>query len=1428
MSKKQVNQIVVPVRTQETVMDVLQAVDVNHCVLVNFTDSPINDAKAWYRQAKAVSSIVTLNLKANAKGVLDSLLEAADGKGEYAGMAIVIAQNGRYKVPKQVYHLAQSEQTKAKHPEVEDYMDYKCLVSELGEALGKELNYEEFSAYRTAEVLKNVEADLTEVFNKYFTDLAKAKLEKENARLKLAQKERAMKAERTKIYNTQTGSFMSYSMQREQNDPSNWFFTEELETMALSELLRAIVKEYNLDYVTTRHLVKHYDFSTILQLNFLNDFSQSKDFKRIYKVDKELYVNTASLVIEEDNELGDTVKTIKGYRCLQTGVILDKLPNGAVEFINVAHGASGIRKNASFYLVEDGKVESILDRASRGIYGRAKGKFMNISKTVKANTRIMASAAPSQVLYQLDCFAFYVGKFGTGDKKSLIKKFEGLKGAMDGTAFTLFRAMQARLGSSKVFASQVTRRLMQLMIRFFDAAPIILEIGKEETEEQKAIMKAIFDSEDHQAMINGEMVDLTGRVVICRKAGSNAVIPEYFTDLNGYKANFDLTKGFEIPVLDMPMPNSANSSTQFLSKVIAAGGKKAVKLIINRLKSHFDGLLDGLTADGELKIKDVTDPFIKGLIGRSCPEYMKLDASVRRQNISLVLNAIAKSLNRMRFPIPMSANGRAIPDIGVLFGMPILKDAEIYTVDIKGGTETIVIKYPTIGEKEFWKAQVASYKTICERIEQFEIPDALKGFGNDFKTELKLYFRNFTAGCTMMPGNKALMAGLAGMDYDYDMVIVIFDPEFVAIFKETKQGVIHIMNDGEDMTEKKVFDYTIMSDPQLALIAKDAANVGGVTNNYNIPMQFDLYCRYYEEMTQDLYMECIDAQMAGNTTVAEGIAARIAKRAHSRNLFIEQFGKLIDYSLLDSVTAAGILKKRKSLNFPAYDFKGQAPRINSLQQALASISDRTEGAAYEPIGESWDDPLYVYMPVSKAQKEHAEKQLKTCRIANLEDIRMICADINRIARSDQETTIDSAKTSITANIVLNFSVFFNVFSKVEYVYGIDRETNGITREVKRPNGDFGMLGKKFYLYDVFSLVRDEVEAYAIPKMQAFLDSYEYSEEELANLLPSYEGVKGVAACMNIASLYGHIAYNNVQNPDDVSKEMIAKYYQALHYMTKYAVQDTPINKSANSFGCFVTWLSYYGNGTNGRTAKRAQKTGFNLNVFPIETLYFAHKLTNKMARVCEPVTCIESEIKENAFLEFVNGDAYNEEGRLIAVAKEAVNGEFKIMKVNDKLMACDRLSHYLDREAYNRSYVAFSLKGCHENLKGAVTFDAAQRGVYSSRDGAKVVINGMIYDSPMYEAVKLIKGMNKELTVEDSYVMDKDGMETTIVLAKIGDAIEVIEDKVVAAYVADEAYAYSDEEAAEIMDFNPADYGYDYNELTTLEYDDSVVIDFEE
>ena len=1339
----------------KSIITLATKVDERESVLVNLTNTDIDNAQEWFETTKTLGNVLYLNLDS-----LDEIVRALDGEGEYAHQAFVLRKDDNCStVPQDVFQLN----------------------------------------------------DNGVLYSKDHVNSVMSKIEKDMHRLRKARKERAKKAERSKIYNTSIAQFTVYDMQYESDDPNSWHFIPTIMTMPTSELLRAIITNYNLSYTYTRNLVKCYKLDQIVQLNFRKGFKQAKDFKRLYKsAEGKLYVSLSCLESEDDQELDFSDNSIAGYRCIEGNLNTAEVPGGIVEtFINISNGASGVRKNACLFLLEDDKVEKVLNDGSRGIYGRLKGKKLNRSKSVKGKTRATACIAPSQVLYEADSFGIYVGEFGTGMREDVYADdFKELKGTADGIVVSIFDAMQSRLGSSKSFATKMTPDMLRRMAQHLDSNYIVLDVKEGDCEQAQSVLTKIF--EDKKVTIDGEEINLNDRVVVFRKEGSKVDYPQYFGDLNSFKADFDVEKGFEIPVLDMPIKNYSHSSTQFLTKVLAVGGEKAVKLIETRLRNHAEKLLNELYQDKELTLGDVKNPYIKGLIGKCASAYLKYDKSARVQSAKLMLNSLSKSFNRARFDILDSANGRALPDVGLFFDLRLLAEDEIYSPDVKGGKDVIIIKYPCLEACGYWKAKTVGYKEMRKRINKLALD-------NELKRELKNYFRSIEPGCTMMPASKAIMACLAGMDFDYDMVIVIHDEELVELFKDAAPGVVNIINNFVDKTEKRTFNYDTMFDTQAELIIQEAMDVGELTNNYNIIAQFELMCKYHKNVLNRYYaqLEKFEEGSEKHNKLQDAIQKEEKAIAH----LVQTFRVLVDFSFIDSKKQAELKKKLTKTEMAPYDFTGKAVRINQLQKLFNPLVDRSNGAAYKPMETRAEDPNYSYLPITADMKEKAENQMRACTINTLDEVLAMCADIIRIARHDQEITIDSAKTSITATICMNFKSMFNLFSKVEYEYEINQDTKRITRYVKVGSSAYNDLGKKYYIYDILSMIRDKVEGYIIPKVQDYIDNYTVTQEEISAAFPSYEGTKNLAACMEMANVYGKIAFYSANLTDVANKKDFTAYYKAIRNIV-LSVCDPLLNTSATKMGRFAYWLSCFGKDTTGRIAQKASKTNFNITCFPIESLYLAYKLSGKLQRVCEPVVCVEDLVVENQTYDFVNGDAYNEDGELVVVAKEFLNGEFRLMKVDGKYMACSGLSQHLDRNDYDKDVIVLTLKGVANDLKGKTLYVNREN---MSRHNVQVIVNDENYQSAMYVTLAAIEDFGSHFVIEDSF---NDG-ETTFVLARKANVAkeEVIEDNMVPGYVPDMDYMPTEEEQAEIMDYCPLDFDLDYDELGSFDFENNDTVE---
>lgn len=88
-----------------------------------------------------------------------------------------------------------------------------------------------------------------------------------------------------------------------------------------------------------------------------------------------------------------------------------------------------------------------------------------------------------------------------------------------------------------------------------------------------------------------------------------------------------------------------------------------------------------------------------------------------------------------------------------------------------------MIKYPSMGPKEYYLANVLTLDVIFARIDAMDLEA-------EEKDVLKRYYAGTGKGLAKLPANKVVMFQCAGLDYDYDGATFIYDQEYVGILSK--------------------------------------------------------------------------------------------------------------------------------------------------------------------------------------------------------------------------------------------------------------------------------------------------------------------------------------------------------------------------------------------------------------------------------------------------------------------------------------------------------------------------------------------------------------------------------------------------------------------------------------------------------------------
>lgn len=1201
--------------------------DVNSkAMLLNFTSEEILDAQEYYKHNK--NTLTKINCKQMTAETKEELLKALDNKDCIYSHSVVLLYKGNNRIPQGVANIK------------------PYYVRNLENTLKMRNVFE-----------RSFEADLTEAFVKGFEE---EREREERAKVKFAVQQLNKKQLEDKIYNNARYEIRKFELNTK--DETSWAFEDGVEICNESEMFRALLKEYGYTPKKAKKVLT-YIAKELFQINFNEEeFAAADDFVMLYLVGDKVYCKASQLKREKvDGITNEKIITDVYVNICNLKDRIYELPKGTEEYVNVSNSASGVRHRSALFMKKDANTERVLVMSSRGAFTGAMGKKVSRSKTVKNNTRVHNGFAPSAILAMCDIFAMFNGIFGKGKRKFVggmpfakftdeemlkyLKEYLELKGTCDGISYHIFDKLgdfQGRQATKKCFEVLTSEKHISVMIDELDENPIVFIIGESEEKDKEAqeAVDKMFDDEEY----------LKGRVIIFKKYGTDKEVPETFSDRNGFKASFDVTRAFEMPVLAFAKPKKCNTSQQAFVKAIVSTGDKAVQWLKTHLEKECQKIVDNFSVATYLNMKDIQDMYFAGSVGIACPEYMQYDSSVKRTKVSLMLNEIAKVLNKFKAPIDNSMNCRAIPDAGALFGFTLLNEDEVFAPKAPAGVLAIIFKYPTIEGGEFAKSTIVGLKEILERINALEASD-------DVKQGLKDFYRLRRPGTAVMPASLALMRGMAGFDFDFDMLMLVWEESFVELFQD-KQTVCHIEPGTSNHIDDGVYGVDTMCKPFIDMIKTTSATVGGITVNYDTVMQL----------------------MATSKTKAGRYTDPKKRMAYEKNSckFLE---KVLDYALLDPKhpkTKQYKASLEKIELEPVTDFNGAAIAFSKLQKELQPLNENKRVKKYVGLPE-YKTNLFTILPMGEVEEEQLKLELLTCRVDSFNTFEKMIRDIIRMARSHQETTIDSPKTNIFAQVFLNISDFFAIFSRVKYEYRVvaDEETGEhyIQKRYKAgKNKAYGDLGKKYYFYDIFAEVRDAIEAKILPQVQDIL-AEENKYEEFKQIVGQYGYIKytDLKPQYDLSSMYSDIAIHsmNSTNTSENEKAFITKAYKLIPAVAKHlletssdeslsALLDYPIELGKFMTSVAMTTINLYG---GKMTIKYKDiKSSYNNICFPKEVVQFAMNICKKQLVVAEPVECMTS-VLDN-WSTFING-VVMEDDTPVACAKQVINGDFYIQELAD-------------------------------------------------------------------------------------------------------------------------------------------------------------------
>ena len=271
-------------------------------------------------------------------------------------------------------------------------------------------------------------------------------------------------------------------------------------------------------------------------------------------------------------------------------------------------------------------------------------------------------------------------------------------------------------------------------------------------------------------------------VVLCETRGKVEI--DFFTDLNGLKATFDLTRHSGLNVLDMThsehnIEHGSQTSTQLLQTLMLVR-PKTTKMWIRRLARHMSNHKYNRLVKSEGHAISATDmgEFLNcaNIVSQIAPSFV---ADVYRPFYKTAVNSLTEGAVGKFSTLNLPTKGaycKLTTEPGADFGekfLNILPGGQVEVLcpiaEWNNIKKFIALKYPKMHILEFLKAIVVPVDEYCDRV------DASTTLTDTQKFLVKDAARHQSKGLMALPAIEILKNMLAGMDFDGDAAQLYFD-----------------------------------------------------------------------------------------------------------------------------------------------------------------------------------------------------------------------------------------------------------------------------------------------------------------------------------------------------------------------------------------------------------------------------------------------------------------------------------------------------------------------------------------------------------------------------------------------------------------------------------------------------------------------------
>lgn len=312
------------------------------------------------------------------------------------------------------------------------------------------------------------------------------------------------------------------------------------------------------------------------------------------------------------------------------------------------------------------------------------------------------------------------------------------------------------------------------------------------------------------------------------------VLPVLLVDKNIVKAESNYAEtGIYFELLEIATCSSANSSMQMLMKGLYADQEKAMNWINSKGIEATNEKVANTFLVEKASIPtpgQVAKCYASELIIAMDPKRILQDCALHKNALTSFVNSDVNAANKLKYAIDgnnvrltsdpseilagrlerqysVIPYGRIYMPAASKFFMKKAKEEVLATIDTKSITKeelkaaivakynsldkrVCMIKYPSMGVKEFYVAEIMGYNEVCAIVNAMDI-DA------ETKTDIKDYYRGIGETVAILPAVKIVMFQCAGLDYDYDGATFVYDNEFVQIVANSQTEATKYVNSQE-------------------------------------------------------------------------------------------------------------------------------------------------------------------------------------------------------------------------------------------------------------------------------------------------------------------------------------------------------------------------------------------------------------------------------------------------------------------------------------------------------------------------------------------------------------------------------------------------------------------------------------------------------